>query len=53
MQAFRACLGENDTMAYLAMMAPRIIELRRVLNGHQSGEHGPDAADLAPRFWAA
>src|ERR1039458_4074493 len=31
MQAFRTFLGENDLLAYLAMMAPRLIELRRVL----------------------
>jgi site-specific DNA-methyltransferase (adenine-specific) len=31
MQAFRKLLGDNDMMAYLAMMAPRLIELRRVL----------------------
>ncbi|MCD6327063.1 restriction endonuclease, partial [bacterium] len=31
MQAFRKLLGENDMMAYLAMMAPRLVELRRVL----------------------
>jgi len=31
MQAFRMLLGENDMMAYLAMMAPRLVELRRVL----------------------
>lgn len=31
MQSLRGCLGENDMMAYLAMMAPRLIELRRVL----------------------
>ena len=31
MQAFRAFLGDSDMMAYLAMMAPRLIELRRVL----------------------
>lgn len=31
MQAFRAFLGESDMMAYLAMMAPRLVELRRVL----------------------
>lgn len=31
MQAFRKFLGENDVMAYLAMMAPRLVELRRVL----------------------
>ncbi len=31
MQAFRTFLGDNDMMAYLAMMAPRLMELRRVL----------------------
>src|ERR1035437_3792750 len=31
MQAFRTFLGTNDMMAYLAMMSPRLIELRRVL----------------------
>jgi len=31
MQAFRAFLGDNDMLAYLAMMAPRLIELCRVL----------------------
>ena len=31
MQAFRTFLGHSDTMAYLAMMAPRLIELHRVL----------------------
>jgi|SRR5947209_2816269 len=31
MQAFRRLLGGNDMLAYLAMMAPRLIELRRVL----------------------
>ena len=31
MQAFRTFLGDNDMMAYLAMMAPRLVELRRVL----------------------
>lgn len=31
MQAFRTFLGENDVLAYLAMMAPRLMELRRVL----------------------
>lgn len=31
MQAFRSFLGESDMMAYLAMMAPRLVELRRVL----------------------
>src|SRR3954462_9479327 len=31
MLAFRTLLGESDMMAYLAMMAPRLMELRRVL----------------------
>jgi DNA modification methylase len=31
MQAFRMFLGDNDLLAYLAMMAPRLVELRRVL----------------------
>ena len=31
MQAFRRLLGDNDMMAYLAMMAPRLIELKRVM----------------------
>lgn len=31
MQAFRMFVGENDMLAYLAMMAPRLVELRRVL----------------------
>ena len=30
-QAFRVLLGDSDMMAYLAMMAPRLVELRRVL----------------------
>ncbi len=31
MQAFRLLLGDSDTLAYLAMMALRIVELHRVL----------------------
>jgi len=31
MQAFRTFLGENDMMAYLAMMAPRLIQLHQAL----------------------
>lgn len=31
MQAFRLFIGENDMLAYLTMMAPRLVELRRVL----------------------
>ena len=29
--AFRQFIGRNDMMAYLVMMAPRLVELRRVL----------------------
>lgn len=31
MQAFQTFLGESDMLAYLSMMAPRLIELHRVL----------------------
>ncbi len=31
MQAFRTILSDTDMLAYLAMMAPRLVELRRVL----------------------
>jgi site-specific DNA-methyltransferase (adenine-specific) len=31
MQAFRLVLGETDMLAYLSMMAPRLVELHRVL----------------------
>ncbi|MDO8531997.1 MAG: DNA methyltransferase, partial [Dehalococcoidia bacterium] len=31
LQGFRTLLGDNDMLAYLSMMAPRLIELRRVL----------------------
>ncbi|MEW5981164.1 MAG: site-specific DNA-methyltransferase [Acidobacteriota bacterium] len=31
MQAFRTFLGDSNMMAYLAMMAPRLVELRRAL----------------------
>ena len=31
MRAFRTLLGPSDMLAYLAMMAPRLVELRRVL----------------------
>ncbi len=32
LDAFRLLLGESDLMAYLTMMTPRLVELRRVLN---------------------
>ena len=31
MQAFRTLLGHSNMLAYLAMMAPRLVERRRVL----------------------
>lgn len=31
MQAFRQFLGTNDMLAYISMMAPRLVEIRRVL----------------------
>ena len=31
LRAFRMCVGQNDMLAYLSMMAPRLAELRRVL----------------------
>jgi adenine specific DNA methylase Mod len=36
MQAFRRFLGTNDMLAYLTMMAPRLVELRRVLKSSGS-----------------
>lgn len=36
MQAFRTFLGDNDMLAYLSMMAPRLVELRRVLSPNGS-----------------
>ena len=53
LQAFRTLLGESNMMAYLAMMAPRLVELRRVLKPTGSiylhmrphGQPLPQAAD--------
>ncbi len=36
LRAFREFLGTNDMLAYLAMMAPRLVELRRVLKNSGS-----------------
>jgi site-specific DNA-methyltransferase (adenine-specific) len=36
MQAFRGFLGTNDMLAYLTMMAPRLVELSRVLKASGS-----------------
>jgi hypothetical protein len=39
MHAFRTLIGTSDMLAYLSMMAPRLVELRRVLK---------DTGDLPP-----
>ncbi len=39
LQAFRKFLGPNDLLAYLVMMAPRLVELRRV--NETIGQHLP------------
>src|SRR4051794_39319728 len=31
LRAFRSMLGDTDMLAYLSMMAPRLVELRRVM----------------------
>jgi DNA modification methylase len=36
LQAFHTFLGQSDMMAYLAMMAPRLLELKRVLKPNGS-----------------
>lgn len=36
LQAFRTFLGENDMLAYIVMMAPRLVELRRVMKDEAS-----------------
>ena len=36
LQALRSMLGESDLMAYLCMMAPRLVELRRVMKATAS-----------------
>lgn len=36
MRAFRSFLGDSDMMSYLAMMAPRLVELRRVMKSTAS-----------------
>lgn len=36
MQAFRGLVGTNDMLAYLSMMAPRLVELKRVLKDNGS-----------------
>lgn len=66
MQAFRTFLSDTDMLAYLATMAPRLMELRRVLKPTGSIQrftatsamnHAPnlhaDCAELNISFWAA
>jgi DNA modification methylase len=36
MRAFRTMLGASDMLAYLSMMAPRLVELRRVMKSRAS-----------------
>ena len=36
LQAFRTLLGESDMLAYLAMMAPRLVQPHRVMKPHAS-----------------
>jgi adenine specific DNA methylase Mod len=45
--ALRSFLGASDMMAYLAMMAPRLVELRRVMN-RESLSEACDGRDLPP-----
>jgi len=53
LQAFHTLLGPSNMLAYLAMMAPRLVELRRSAQAHRQhlpalrpdGEPLPQAAD--------
>lgn len=40
MKAFRMLLGDSDMLAYLSMMAPRLVELRRVPRADGAYEEG-------------
>ena len=48
MRAFRTLLGGTDMLAYLAMMAPRLVELRRVLK--ESGSIYPHCDPTASHY---
>ena len=53
MQAFRTFLGTNDMMAYLAMMAPRLVELKRALSFTGTTGFISSSRDLAlSNHWA-
>jgi len=43
LQAFRTLLGDSNMLAYMAMMAPRLVELRRVLKGTRPRRARPGA----------
>lgn len=47
MRAFRTLIGTSDMLAYLSMMAPRLVELRRVLTQTGSLYLHCDPADQA------
>ena len=49
MRALRTFLGENDMMAYLVMMANRLIELHRVLKPTGSHLHCDPTASRSPQ----
>jgi hypothetical protein len=53
LQAMRAALGDNDMMAYLAMMAVRLIELHRVLRptGSLYLQCDPTASHYLKSLW--
>ncbi len=53
LKAMRSALGENDMMAYLAMMAVRLIELHRVLKptGSLYLHCDPTASHYLKIFW--
>ena len=55
MQAFRKLLGTNDMLAYMSMMAPRLLELRRVLKPDRQPlpalrPHGQSLPEAVTRF---
>ena len=53
MQAFHTFLGNSDMLAYLSMMAPRLVQLRRVLKPTGSIYlHCDPAAFRAHAVWA-
>ena len=55
MRAFRTLLGGTDMLAYLAMMAPRLVELRRVLkdSGSIYLHCDPTASHYLKLLWMA